>query len=84
MSGFQPTSCGDTQDPWNPPAIRHTSPPMSTQPPPSSGRDEDGFSEREFYRREFRGRTLALTLPRAYEGEAQRLVPVVQELQQDI
>ena len=53
---------------------------MSTPPPPSPGRDEDGFSEREFYRQEFRGRTLAITLPRAYEGEAQRLVPVVQEL----
>lgn len=39
-----------------------------------------GFSEREFYRREFRGRTLAVTLPRAYEAEAGKLVPVVQEL----
>ena len=52
---------------------------MPPSPPPAP-RDEDGFSEREFYRREFRGRTLAVTLPRAYEGEAQRLVPVVQEL----
>jgi N-acetylglutamate synthase-like GNAT family acetyltransferase len=53
---------------------------MSTPPTLPPYRDEDGFSEREFYRQEFRGRTLAITLPRAYEGEAQRLVPVVQEL----
>jgi N-acetylglutamate synthase-like GNAT family acetyltransferase len=55
---------------------------MSAAPPtpPPAARDEYGFSEREFYRREFRGRTLALTLPRAYEGDAARLVPVAQEL----
>jgi amino-acid N-acetyltransferase len=53
---------------------------MSGPPTPPVSREEDGFSEREFYRQEFRGRTLAITLPRAYEGEAQRLVPVVQEL----
>ena len=32
-------------------------------PPPPATRDEYEFSEREFYRREFRGRTLAITLP---------------------
>jgi amino-acid N-acetyltransferase len=54
---------------------------MSAAPPtPPAPRDDDGFSEREFYRREFRGRTLAMTLPRAYEGDAARLVPVVDEL----
>jgi amino-acid N-acetyltransferase len=54
---------------------------MSAAPPtPPASREEDGFSEREFYRREFRGRTLAITLPRAYEGDAARLVPVVDEL----
>jgi amino-acid N-acetyltransferase len=49
-------------------------------PAPPAQREDEGFSEREFYRREFRGRTLAVTLPRTYEGDAQRLVPVVQEL----
>jgi amino-acid N-acetyltransferase len=52
----------------------------STPPTPPVQREDEGFSEREFYRREFRGRTLAVTLPRAYEGDAQRLVPVVREL----
>jgi amino-acid N-acetyltransferase len=54
---------------------------MADADPPSATPPGDaGFSEREFYRREFRGRTLALTLPRAYEPEAAKLVPVVQEL----
>jgi len=46
----------------------------------SGAGDAAGFSEREFYRREFRGRTLAITLPRAYEPDAAKLVPVVEEL----
>jgi amino-acid N-acetyltransferase len=48
--------------------------------PPDAAPADAGFSEREFYRREFRGRTLAITLPRAYEAEAAKLVPIVQEL----
>ena len=51
-----------------------------TGPPPGPPPGDAAFSEREFYRREFRGRTLALTLPRAYEPEAAKLVPVVEEL----
>ena len=53
-------------------------PPIGPPLGPPAG--DAGFSEREFYRREFRGRTLALTLPRAYEPEAAKLVPVVEEL----
>ncbi|HEX2483776.1 MAG TPA: GNAT family N-acetyltransferase [Myxococcota bacterium] len=60
----------DPEPPASPP------PPGPASPPPADG----GFSEREFYRREFRGRTLAITLPRAYEPEAAKLVPVVNEL----
>jgi amino-acid N-acetyltransferase len=49
---------------------------MRDAEPPSAA----GFSEREFYRREFRGRTLALALP-ADGGTALRLArPVLDEL----
>jgi len=78
MSGFQPR-VGDLLAAGFDP--QHSRPMTAAPPPPPPApRDEDGFSEREFYRREFRGRTLAITLPRTYEGDAQRLVPVVQEL----
>jgi amino-acid N-acetyltransferase len=54
---------------------------MASLPPtPPVPQREDGFSERDFYRREFRARTLAVTLPRTYESEAGKLTPVVDEL----
>lgn len=53
-----------------------------TAAPPSAPVDEGDFSERQFYRREFRDRTLAITLPRSYEPEIERLAPVVQALRE--
>jgi N-acetylglutamate synthase-like GNAT family acetyltransferase len=54
---------------------------MAPDTPPEAREAGPGFSERDFYRTEFRGRTLAFALPDAKPDELGPLVPLLDELE---
>ncbi len=54
---------------------------MALDTPPEAREAGPGFSERDFYRTEFRGRTLAFALPDAKPDELGPLVPLLDELE---